>query len=409
MKTLKSLMTASIAMLVCLTGVARAQTPPPIPDCTDTTMVGTNPIYLAGSSAFQAAAQAMALQLNTVTGADHVTIIYKSSASCDGVNDILNNADLSGTATYFTLDTTMTPPAPVALSCNLPTGTKADVGVSDIFFETCPGMDTRPDTVGDIPGPVQAMLIIVPEANTTFTAISAAEAQDVWGCGMAGMVSPFTDENGIMQRNSGSGTQNIIAKHINVAAGAFKGVMNSTGGNLVSMLLAYAANNPQKAIGFLAADSYDANRAMLNSVAFRAFEQTKAYYADSASDTFDKRNVRDGHYLPWGPEHFLVQLGTDGKPTNAKAAKFLSWMDGSATVGTLNFTQILAKASLIPQCAMKVTRSSDGGLLSPYTPPDPCGCFFESTVNNMTPANCVPCTDNTACSSDKTCHHGFCE
>jgi ABC-type phosphate transport system substrate-binding protein len=402
-------MTASIAMLVCLSGVARAQVPPPIPDCTDATMVGPNPIYLAGSSAFQPAAQAMALQLSALTGADQTTIIYKSSASCDGVNDILNNADLSGTGTYFTLDTTMTPPAPVANSCNLIAGTKADVGVSDIFFETCPGMDTRPATVGDIAGPVQAMLIIVPEANTTFTAVSAQEAQDIWGCGMAGMVSPFTDENGIMQRNSGSGTQNIIAKHINVAAGAFKGVMNATGGNLVTMLLGYAANNPQKAIGFLAADSYDANRSMLNSVAFRAFEQTKAYYADSASDTFDKRNVRDGHYLPWGPEHFLVQLGSDGKPTNAKAAKFLSWMDGSATVGNLNFTQILSKASLIPQCAMKVQRSSDGGLLSPFTPADPCKCLFEATVSSSTPANCAACTDSSTCTNGTACHHGYCE
>jgi hypothetical protein len=381
-----------------------------MPACNDETMTGPNQIYLAGSSAFQPAAQAMAQQLQALTGADKTTLIYQASASCDGVNDILNNADLKGTATYFAVDMTQNPPIFTGLSCQLPdNGQKADVGVSDIFFETCPAVDARPATVGDIAGPVQAMLIIVPEANTTFTNISAEEAQDIWGCGMAGMVSPFTDENGIMQRSASSGTQNIIAKHINVPAGAFKGVPNGTGSNLVSTLLTYAANNPQKAIGFLAADAYDARRPMLNSVAFRAFEQTKAYYADSAADTFDKRNVRDGHYLPWGPEHFMVQLGSDGKPTNAKAAKFLSWMDGTATVGTLNFTQILAKASLVPQCAMKVTRSSDGGFLSPFTPADPCGCFFEATVTNMSPPNCVPCTDNTACSNGKTCHHGYCE
>ena len=68
------------------------------------------------------------------------------------------------------------------------------------------------------------------------------------------------------------------------------------------------APHQDQAIGFLAADSYDANRTMLNALAFQAFGQSKAYYADSTADAFDKRNVRDGHYVVWGPEHFFVAV-----------------------------------------------------------------------------------------------------
>src|SRR5262249_20623639 len=105
---------AALALLIG--GAAQAQM---TPDCTDDAMVGPNRIYLAGSSAFQPAAQAVAVKLGALTTADRTTIIYKSSASCDGVNAILNNSDLTGTATYFTLDNTMNPPAPKANTCNL--------------------------------------------------------------------------------------------------------------------------------------------------------------------------------------------------------------------------------------------------------------------------------------------------
>jgi hypothetical protein len=380
------------------------------PDCTDTMMVGPNPLILTGSSAFQPAAQAVAGKLAALTTADKTTVIYKSTSSCDGVNAVTNDTALTGTATYYFLDTTMTPAKVTAGTCMLPdAGLKPDVGISDIFFETCPGVGTRPATIGDIAGPAQAMLIIVPEANTSFTYITAQEAQLVWGCGMNGNFLPFTDEMGIQQRNSGSGTQNIIAKAIGVPPDAFKGKMNTGSGDLITSLTMYAASNPDKAIGILAADAYDSRRGMFNSIAFRGFDQTKAYYADSAPDTFDKRNVRDGHYLPWGPEHFIVQLGADGKPSNAKAAKWVGWMDGTVKVPNVDFEATVASVGVIPQCAMKVTRTSDGGFQMPFTPADPCGCFFESIATMTTPANCTACTDNTACTGGKTCHHGFCE
>jgi ABC-type phosphate transport system substrate-binding protein len=404
----------SAALIGLVGGVARAQQT--MPSCNDATMVGPNPLYLNGSSAFQPTAQAMALALQQkLTGNDRVTLVYDATSSCDGPTVISGTGDISGgTATYFTFDMTATPPTPIPLSCALAAGTKSDVGISDIFYETCPGIGARPANVGDIGGPVQAMLFIVPKANTTFTYITAEEAQLIWGCGMAGMVSPFTDDNGIQQRNMSSGTQGIIATVIGVPPTAFKGHMNNKGGDLVTSLLGYAATNPDKAIGFLAADSYDQNRTSLNSLAFRGFNQQKAYYADSDASSFDRKNVRDGHYVAWGPEHMIVTLGSDGKPNNPNAIKWLGWLDGSVKVTGIDFTQIEAQAGVIPQCAMKVKRSADGGPVSPMTAadnPDPCGCFFESiTMKTATPTGCTPCTDDSACTAaGKTCHYNFCE
>ena len=124
------------------------------------------------------------------------------------------------------------------------------------------------------------------------------------------MVTPFDDINGIQQRGPTSGSQGLVAKEINVPPTAFFGTLNSGGGNVVSSIAAYVmTHNPNKAIGFIAGDLFDTNRTALYPVAFQQFNQTKAYYADSSRDAKDRKNVRDGHYGVWGPEHFFVKAG----------------------------------------------------------------------------------------------------
>jgi hypothetical protein len=254
------------------------------------------------------------------------------------------------------------------------------------------------------------MIFIVPETNTLQTNLTAEEAQDIWGCGMAGMVEPFTsDLTDTQQRNSGSGTQGVVAKAINVAPGAFKGKMNSGGGDLVTSLT--TAPNPAKAIGFLAADSYDTKRTTLNALAFRAFDQTKAFYADSTVDAFDKKNVRDGHYLVWGPEHFFATYDkTAKKISNTKAEKFIGIVNGTVAVTGVNAIGIEAASGVIPQCAMKVTRDQDGGYIRPFTPAGgSCGCYFESVATKTaTPAGCTKCATDAECGAKK-CLNTFCE
>jgi hypothetical protein len=391
-----------------LAGMAHGQTV--LPNCNDTTMF-PNPIYLSGSSAFEPTAGNMAIQLSKLTGADQVTIIYSATSSCDGPAHIRDNTTLTGSADYFVPNAT-DPTKADKKSCSLDAApTKADVGPCDVFYGNCPGNDpTIPAGLVDVQGPVQAMIFIVPESNTTNTNLSAAEAQDIWGCGMSGGVEPFTsDTTDTQQRNAGSGTQGVVAKAINVPPGSFKGKMNTAGGDLVTSLL--AAPNPASAIGFLAADSYDTKRATLNALAFQAFGQSKAYYADSTADAFDKRNVRDGHYVVWGPEHFFAAADNTGKITNANAAKFIGWVNGTVTTAAFKYIDVEAKAGVIPQCAMKVTRDQDGGFLRRYTPAASCGCYFESIATKTpTPVGCTSCAADADCAAaGKHCFNTFCE
>ena len=183
-----------------------------------------------------------------------------------------------------------------------------------------------------------------------------------------------------------------------------------TGSGSDNMRNAVSLGMAGKTIGFLAADNYDKNRGLaagaggVDALAFRAFNQNKAYFADSSFSALDKKNVRDGHYGIWGPEHFFVTVDGTGAITDAKAAAFVT-----AVTGT-DYLSGLISAHVIPQCAMTVTKPTDGGLLSPMTPADPCGCYFESiSTGTATPPGCTQCADNTACTGGQTCHHNFCQ
>jgi hypothetical protein len=401
--------------------------------CGDTTLF-PNPIYVTGSTAFEPVALAMALQLNNkVSGTGKVSILYVQGAnSCGGAAAVKDNTDLTGNtgnAHYYPPGTLS---VAAASTCTIPPGTKADVAVSDVFYETC-GFGTRPTTLGDFGGPAQAMILVVPASASSAVplSITAEEAQDVWGCGARAAVAPWTVETAIQQRSQTSGTQNIIARSISVLASAFHGTLNTGTGNVINTMLnadndgqrggagqpaRITIANPDTAIGFIAADAYDTttNRARLRALAFRGLEQTMAFYADSAPDTFDKRNVRDGHYLPWGYEHLIVRVdATTGKPTTAPAQNFVDWVLANTTTADnapgFDPVQVQSANHVIPVCAMKVQRKSDGGFLSAYTSADPCGCLFEATATGAAPTACVACTDDSPCTGGTHCHHGYCE
>jgi len=405
---------ALVGGLLARTTASRAQT---VPNCSDGTMF-PNPIYITGSTAYQPTAGLFAVQLAALSATDKSTVIYQNAlGSCDGPPAIMSGSMLTGTATVWT-------PGPnfandktsvTKGSCTLDSTHAADIGASDIFWKNCPNLSgvTQPAEIKDYQGPVQAMIFVVAAPqNTTFTAMSALEAQLIWGCGMAGMVSPFDDPNGIQQRSGTSGSQGLVAKEINVPPTAFFGVSNSGGGNVVSSIATYVmSHNPNKAIGFIAGDLFDTNRTALYPVAFQQFNQTKAYYADSSRDAKDRKNVRDGHYGVWGPEHFFAKIDTtSGMPTSAAAAKFIGATFGTMYASSFDYIELESLAGVIPQCAMKVTRDDDG-ILGPIKPKtdvtDPCGCAFEKFRTGIT--SCTACSSSTPCTGGKTCHHGYCE
>lgn len=376
--------------------------------CGDTTVL-PNPVYMAGSSAFEPILAQLASQIGTK---QNITIIYDPISSCSGVADIVDTTQvLSGTAHYYTVDATQA--SGVAInSCTLAGNTKPLIGVSDVAFDSCTGT-ALPATIGEWHGPVQSMLIVVPEANVTTTAMSMEQAAAIWGCGAKGNQTPFIDENAIQQRSATSGTQIMFARAIGVPETAFKGKSNSSGGTLVTSLL--AVTNPQTAIGILAADAYATQRSKLNAVAFRGRGQTKAYYADSDANAVDKKNVRDGHYVVQGPLHMFTAL-TNGQPSSTTAKQVLSWLTGATAIdpadaSNTNYITTVATLGDVPQCAMKVQLDKDGGNFSPFKPAVSCGCFFDKTVTQSAtaPAGCVACKSNADCTGGKTCQTGYCE
>jgi hypothetical protein len=163
---------------------------------------------------------------------------------------------------------------------------------------------------------------------------------------------------------------------------------------------------PNQAIGFVAADYFDLNRTMFNSLAFQAAGQAKAYYSDSAADVADRRNVRDGHYTIWGYEHFIAK--TSNGALSTQASDLIGWFTGAKTSANFDYVALEGDAGVIPQCAMKVKRASDGGLMSAYAPSETCNCAFEAAISKSTPASCTACSTASPCATG-TCRHGFCE
>ncbi|HEY1585438.1 MAG TPA: hypothetical protein VGH63_07085, partial [Polyangia bacterium] len=58
-------------------------------------------------------------------------------------------------------------------------------------------------------------------------------------------------------------------------------------------------------------------------------------------------------------------------------------------------------------CAMKVSRTIEGGDQALFSPTEPCGCYFEANVPGGS-TTCTVCTDDTPCGGGK-CRHGYCE
>ncbi len=396
--------------------------------CGDTSQL-PSPVFLAGSSAFEPILSLLALQVKAKQG---ISIIYSPISSCNGISSIYNDPSLGfGTAPlpltatpHYYMQSPTDPTVSAYCSCVLSGNTYASIGVSDVAFDSCQGV-TKPASLGEWLGPEQAMLIVVPEANVTTTAISAEQAGVIWGCGQTGNFPPFNDNNAIQQRSSTSGTQIMVARNIGSSDGkggyrtvpenAFKGNANSSSSALFSSLL--SVPNPQTAIGFLANDFYSTHRAQLNSLAFRGFGQKYAYYADTDSTTDDLLNVREGRYMIQGPLHFFAPLTATldgGAPApNPAISLILDWLTGAVPIDSADpgsYVRTVSTNGDVPQCAMKVRISKDGGSFTPYTPPTSCDCAFRRAKSLKIPAGtCAPCTSDATCTGGTRCQTGYCE
>lgn len=366
-----------------------------------------DPVYVAGSSAVRPVLQSIGKSL--ASAATPSTVVYISaSGSCDGVNSIVTGLKVTAGPKY--VDNTG-----ALLDCTLPAGGQAvDVGMSDVFPTSCP--DVTEDlltTVGDFAGPVQSMNFVVPKAATQ-TTISAEAAYLTFGLGAAGKTD-WDNPALYAIRNFQSGTETMTAAAINVPTNKWLGVDKGGSGGVVTAI-STPTGDVNKTIGILASNEADttANRLTIKRLAFQPYGETCALYPDSSFASRDKFNVRNGLYQVWGPLHMLAKVDAQGVPTNAKAKQLLDLLLGDTVVDGVDVIKAEVDNNTVPQCAMKVQRTSELGKPKAYNPAGQCSCRFESIIQGVdVPAGCTKCTTAnaaTVCSgATPTCSNGFCE
>lgn len=361
-----------------------------------------NPVYLLGSSGLALAMKTLAQAI-----ASDATIVYVQDASCNGLDSIrIGNPLLRGQGNYWVAN--LDDPQ----LCDLPpAGRAADVGLCDVFPETClgPGF-VLPPTVGDFQGPVQVFMFTVPRQSLE-QAISAEAAYNVYGFGKGSGVAPWTDERYIAKRTDKSGNQSVIGATIGVPPPVWRGdtVVSST--DMVPRLLGYA--DPKRAIGITSADVADKqeNRALVRTLAYQHFGQNCAFLPDSDLGSYDKRNVRDGHYFMWAPIHFYAHV-QGGVPTDPKVRDVINFLTGAKPLPNPSYDLIGAfkGAGLVPRCAMEVGRSREGGAIAPATPRPSCACYFDKAAPGGGAPDCQTCAKDLDCPQMRpSCNFGYCE
>lgn len=364
----------------------------------------TRPVYVAGSSAVRPFLAVVAAELASLP--TPITVVYQSLGSCVGITSLTGSTAGTITGTGVTWSA-----AGAAGSCTLSlAGNAVDIGVSDVFASSCGA--TIPSGVKDFLGPVQAMTFAVPSASTQ-NSISAEAAYLIMGFGSTGAVSPWTDETQIQIRSATSGTEQMLAAAIKVPAAKWThGVANSSGTLVVAGLVASAAaGNAEKSLGILATDVTDTNRATVKALAYQHYDQTCGYWPDSTATSFDKQNVRNGHYMVWGPLHMLARV-TSGTSTvaNADAKVIIDYLSGVVDPTSFDMIELQAKSGVVPDCAMRVSRTEEVGPLASYMPNKSCECAFVKKATGTAPAGCQTCTTAASCpTTAPACNYGYCE
>jgi hypothetical protein len=216
-------------------------------------------------------------------------------------------------------------------------------------------------------------------------------------------------------RNSGSGTQQMVATAIGLAASKWKGQDRGGSGGVVTAVA--GATTPNAALGIVVTGNADpvshgVANATLKILAYQHTDQKCGYLPDSSSTTFDKLNVRQGRYAIWGPLHLVATVNGQGVPTNANVATVMNMFTRTGITSTQTQTMVDAEiaAHAVPQCAMQVSRTGEIGAEASYQPDVPCGCYFESKVGTAS-ASCTTCTTDTNCTVGNLthCRYGYCE
>jgi hypothetical protein len=308
-----------------------------------------------------------------------------------------------------TEDPTWTPLS-VTPSCDPdPGGDAIGLGIGATFLSSCTNLPAmKPANLAVLDGPVQSYGFIVPGASSQI-ALTAQEGYFAYGFPQAtGMAPPWIDQALRFSRGPTASTALTCAAAIGLKGSQLKGTVPT--GNTSTEVLNFVATSgsPEATIGLMGTEVYDGARNLVKLLAFKGFGQRYAYFPDFSATSFDKKNVRDGHYLPWAPTPYItrVDVGT-GKATDANVQRIIDLVFGARVDADVNGIDQVIASGLVPECAMGVKRAFDGGDLSLYAAPEPCGCYFESKVPQGS-TKCSKCTDSSTCGAGK-CRRGYCE
>lgn len=383
-----------------------ASQPMPTVNCVD---VAPNPIYVTGSTNLPpliAAVQPLLYQ-----GSPAYTVVFAPQTSCRGA-DAVYSSDLTkhmikNVANNYAFFYDTNKKQTFCLLAADP-GNMVDVGESDVYPSSCPSNYSATPGVSDELGPIQAINFVVPSASTQ-VAISAEAAHLAFAAGgNGGRATPWTDDQYYFTRSSGTGTTILPSMAIKLDPTKWWGIDRLSATNLVASMVAVDPTAAERTIGVLSSDFADKNRGNLRTLAFQQAGQKFGYLPDSTKDSFDKANVRDGHYPIWGAIHLMATITGGGAPSPAASALI------SQLVAPMLKEEVLTaivSAGFVPKCAMTVTHTTEVGELSVYKPSFGCGCFFEKQVNNgVAPARCTSCRGPGDCGgATPACNYGFCE
>lgn len=362
----------------------------------------TDSVVVVGSTAARTLIRELGKILEASNTSDSPFLVYAGLGSCAGVESILQGEPLAvDTVTYWDVAGTERTCAPMG-------PTKPQIAVSDVFPSSCLSLPNGlPSNLGDFLGPVQSMVFAVPLGSTQLT-LSAEAAYSIYGFGDDSQVAPWTSEEFIFQRSSDSGTQALMAAAIGVPSQRWQGTPTSGSTEMLERLIGVPLEKAEGAIGILSSSHLEQNRSTLRALAYQHFDESCAVLPNRSSRSNEKENVRNGSYELWGPLHLLTTVDSDKRPTNPRVESLIGYIVGNLQPpGGLDLIALEAEEQLVPQCAMRVTRTIELGPALPFTPERPCGCSYEEAANGTT--SCRVCSSPADCGGSEVCSFGYCE
>ncbi len=378
-----------------------------------------NKIYGVGGSAATPLISSIAREFAKLPGDQRVTIIWHDPGAGHAMHSLIGQ-EVDGVRT----------PAPVGTSgavqqarywdsngnehrCSV--DTLSNPVLADFGYMAAPpqdingyeDLDIATFGIGAFVGPVSGWSLIT-HIDSNQNAISAEALYLVYGYADNSGVAPWTQKRWLFGRNYTSAALLAWVAATGLPAESFQ-FHEDVQTNSAMVTAVANAEVPNASLGFVSTEVADRNRGQVKTLAFQAKGQTCAYYPDSTPTSFDKKNIRDGHYWNWAYHIFYAPVNGSGVPSNPLVARFFDAITGKTNPDVPHNLDLIIDEGTIPDCAMRVSRDPLGGYtpLASYAPEEPCGCYFDFVATGE--STCDECATTEDCSGDQVCRRGFCE